>query len=145
MKNLYKTITAIFILAISATLSHLNAADVKSVKYVFLFIGDGMSIPQRMMTEEFLKKSGDEGLFINQMPNQAITYTRSANSLITDSAASGTAIACGTKTNNGRIGVDSDGKKLESIAYVAKTSGKKGRHSHKRQYEPCNARCFLCS
>jgi len=125
MKNLYKTITAIFILAISATLSHLNAADVKSVKYVFLFIGDGMSIPQRMMTEEFLKKSGDEGLFINQMPNQAITYTRSANSFITDSAASGTAIACGTKTNNGRIGVDSDGKKLESIAYVAKTSGKK--------------------
>ena len=32
--------------------------------------------------------------------------THSANSLITDSAASGTAMACGIKTENGTIGID---------------------------------------
>ena len=49
------------------------------VKYVFLFIGDGMSIPQRMMTDEFLRLGGGDGLLINKLPNNAITYTRSAN------------------------------------------------------------------
>ena len=39
---------------------------------------------------------------------------------MTDSAAAGTAIACGTKTANGRIGVDPRGKKLESVAELAK-------------------------
>ena len=95
------------------------------VKYVFLFIGDGMSIPQRMMTEEFLRLNNREGLLINALPNNAITYTRSANSFITDSAASGTAIACGTKTDNGKIGVNPKGEKLESVAYAAKKAGKK--------------------
>lgn len=99
--------------------------ELKPVKYVFLFIGDGMSIPQRMMTEEYLRLNGEEGLAINAFPNNAITYTRSNDSFITDSAASGTAIACGTKTDNGKIGIDTKGNKLESIAYAAKKSGKK--------------------
>lgn len=96
-----------------------------AVKYVFLFIGDGMSVPQRMMTEEFSREVNGGGLYINSMPFQAITTTRAFDSFITDSAASGTAIACGTKTRNGRLGVDADGKKLVSVAEVARDSGKK--------------------
>ena len=102
-----------------------STKELKPVKYVFLFIGDGMSIPQRMMTEEYLRLCGEGGLKINAFPNNAVTYTRSNDSFITDSAASGTAIACGTKTDNGKIGVDTKGNKLESIASVAKKSGKK--------------------
>ena len=95
-------------------------------KYVFLFIGDGMSIPQRMMTDEFLRKTSGHGLLINQLPVQAVTTTASATSFITDSAAAATAIACGEKTANGRIGMDTTGKrKLESVAEVAEKSGKK--------------------
>ena len=98
----------------------------KPVKYVFLFIGDGLSLPQRMMGEEFLKKTENRGLNINAMPYQAVTSTYAANSLITDSAASGTAIACGEKTNNGWLGVAPEGKrKLESIASVAHKNGRK--------------------
>ena len=114
---------AVFAMAISS-----YAAAVKEaapVKYVFLFIGDGMSIPQRMMTEEFLRLGGKGGLLINELPNNAITYTRSADSFITDSAAAGTAIACGEKTNNGMLGIAPDGKRLESTAELAKKNGKK--------------------
>jgi alkaline phosphatase len=94
-------------------------------KYVFLFIGDGMSVPQRMMAEEFALKTGYGPLAMNSLPYQAATRTKSANAIITDSAASATAIACGEKTNNGMLGVTPDGRKLESVAYVAKKNGKK--------------------
>ncbi|NLZ60265.1 MAG: alkaline phosphatase, partial [Lentisphaerae bacterium] len=101
--------------------SLLQAAEVKSVKYVFLFIGDGMSIPQRMMTDEYLQRTEKRGLLINQLECQGLTRTSAANAFITDSAASGTAIACGEKTNNGRIGMDASGKnKLVSSAEVAR-------------------------
>ena len=54
------------------------------------------------------------------MPYHATTRTVSASSLVTDSAAAGTAIACGAKTDNGKIGIDPKGKRLESVAEVAK-------------------------
>lgn len=97
-------------------------------KYVFLFIGDGMSLPQRQLAESFLKKTAgaDKQLLINHFPVRASTRTSSANALITDSAAAGTAIACGEKTLNGTIGLATDGKRpLESSAVVAQRSGRK--------------------
>ncbi len=117
-------------IALCATLfacicSFAAAKELSPVKYVFLFIGDGMSIPQRMMTDEFLHMNNMDGLAINKLPNNAITYTRAANSFITDSAASGTAIACGEKANNGALGINAEGKRLQSIAEVAKANGKK--------------------
>ena len=79
-------------------------------KYVFLFIGDGMSVPQRMTAEEFSRKSGAGSLAMNAMPFSAMTRTCSSDSLVTDSAAAATAIACGTKTKNHYSGVDPEGK-----------------------------------
>ncbi len=96
-----------------------------SPKYVFLFIGDGMSMPQRMMAEEFAIKTGYGELVMNRLPYQASTRTKSANSIITDSAAAATAIACGAKTANGMLGLLPDGARLESMAEVAKRSGRK--------------------
>ncbi|NMA45469.1 MAG: alkaline phosphatase [Lentisphaerae bacterium] len=95
------------------------------VKYVFLFIGDGMAAPQRTMAADFAKRVHDYELLINELPYAVATTTHAANSLITDSAASGTAFACGAKTNNGYIGVTPDGKPVESVAYVAQKAGKK--------------------
>lgn len=94
-------------------------------KYVFLFIGDGMSTPQRMVAEEFSVKIGEGELAMNRMPYQVNTRTKSSNSIITDSAASATAMACGEKTDNGMVGVSPDGKRLESAAEVAKKFGRK--------------------
>ncbi|WP_457807671.1 alkaline phosphatase [Kushneria sp. EE4] len=50
--------------------------------------------------------------------------TESANSLITDSAAAGTAFATGQKTDNGRISTAPDGQDLESIVDLAQAAGK---------------------
>ncbi len=98
----------------------------KNPKYIFLFIGDGMATPQRMIAEEFSVKTGRGRLAINSLPYHGTTRTSSATHVITDSAAAATAIACGEKTGNGRVGVSADGKrKLESVAYVAKKKGKK--------------------
>ncbi len=94
-------------------------------KYVFLFIGDGMSTPQRMVADEFSRASGKGSLAMNALPCQATTRTCSADSLVTDSAAAATAIACGEKTNNHYSGVDPQGRPLESCAAVAKRSGRK--------------------
>jgi len=117
-------LTAFCLAMVFAVLQTANAQQ--SPKYIFLFIGDGMSIPQRMMADEFLKQAGEEPLLINQLPNHALTTTRSANALITDSAASGTAIACGEKTSNGTIGMDDKHERnLESVAEVAKQCGRK--------------------
>ena len=94
-------------------------------KYVFLFIGDGMSTPQRMVAEEFARKTGRGDLAMNHLPYQANTRTRSADAIITDSAAAATAIACGCKTRNSMLGVDPATNHVESVAEVAKKRGMK--------------------
>lgn len=96
-------------------------------KYIFLFIGDGMGMGQVSLTESYLSykagKLGGEQLSFTKFPYLALCNTYSANRNITCSAAAGTAIACGEKTNNEYIGVDPDGKPLESIAYVLHNQG----------------------
>ena len=112
-------------LVAAASLLACAAARAASPKYVFLFIGDGMSVPQRMTAEEFSRKTGNGPLAMNSLPYQATTRTCSASSLVTDSAAAATAIACGTKTYNGAVGVDVDKRRLESVAERAKKTGRK--------------------
>ena len=116
-----KKLSFLFVLAVCAC-----ALYGKNPKYIFLFIGDGMATPQRMIADEFSRRMGRGQLALNTLPCHATTRTSSTNSLVTDSAAAATAIACGEKTRSGRVGMDSEGKrKLESVAYVAKRNGKK--------------------
>ena len=113
-----KLFTILMIVAVA-----LNAAN---PKYIFLFIGDGMSTPQRMLADEFAQKSGHGHLTMNTLFFSGTTRTSSSSSLVTDSAAAATAIACGEKTKNGRLGLSADGKRrLESCAEVAHRNGKK--------------------
>ena len=51
--------------------------------------------------------------------------TYASDNLVTDSAASGTAFACGVKTYNGAIGVDDDGEPVGSILEAAHLKGLK--------------------
>jgi alkaline phosphatase len=49
--------------------------------------------------------------------------TRSADNSVTDSAAAGTALACGLRTKNGTIGVDPAGQPLENLLEFAAAKG----------------------
>jgi len=98
-------------------------------KYVFFFIGDGMGINQVTITESYLSalngKRGSASLLMTQFPVASILSTFAENSDVTDSAAAGTALAAGKKTNNGYIGVDANYEPVETVAEKAKKAGKK--------------------
>jgi len=94
-------------------------------KYTILFIGDGMSVPQRMIAEEYSRKTGRGPLAMNSLPVQGSLRTCPSNALITDSAAAATALACGVKSYNQAIGVDAKGRPVESCAEIARKAGRK--------------------
>lgn len=122
MKNRIFTLTAIFAVIVSAVFVSvsLNAAENgKKIKYVFLLIGDGFGPSQRAVGEA----ANGKKLVMNTLPSAVPTGTRCFQGWTTDSAASGTAIACGKKTYNGAIGVDNDGKPLVSLAKDLKAKG----------------------
>ncbi|HNW89449.1 MAG TPA: alkaline phosphatase [Bacteroidales bacterium] len=87
------------------------------IKYVFLFIGDGMGTNQVFLTEKFNELTKAEPLiFMNNKWSFGLATTECADSnKITDSGAGGTAIACGERTSYGNIG-ENKGNALESIA-----------------------------
>ena len=101
------------------------AAVAEKPRNIILFIGDGMSVPQRMIADEFSRKLGKGPLAMNALEYSAVTRTCSFDSLVTDSAAAATAIACGEKTRNHYSGVDPDGKPVYSCAVAAHKAGKK--------------------
>jgi alkaline phosphatase len=82
-------------------------------KYVFFFLGDGMSSAQIEAAAAF--KAGDEDraenlrapgnrLHMTQLPATGLAETFADNRFITDSAAAATAFACGCKTRPGTLG-----------------------------------------
>lgn len=99
-------------------------------KYVFFFIGDGMGVNQVLGTEMYRAElQGNIGvvpLQFSMFPYVTMATTFSATNGVTDSAASGTALATGNKTKNGAIGVLKDLQTpVSSIAVWAKETGKK--------------------
>lgn len=96
-------------------------------KYVFFFIGDGMG-PNQVLTAEMYQAAlkGENGrvpLCMSQFPYSGQAATFSASDGITDSAAAGTCLASGKKTNNGMIGQTPDGVPVYSVASQLKKEG----------------------
>ncbi|MFA5819398.1 MAG: alkaline phosphatase [Bacteroidales bacterium] len=89
------------------------------IKNVIFMIGDGMGIPAvyAAMTVS------DKPLNIERCPVTGLQKTFSSNNYITDSGAAGTALATGTKTKNGAIGMDSLGNRLKSILEITEEHG----------------------
>lgn len=97
-------------------------------RYVFYFIGDGMGVNQVIGTEMYLAelegRIGTKSLSFTSFPVRNYLTTYSGTNAVTCSAAAGTALATGTKTQNGRIGMRQDSSVLYSIACKAKQAGK---------------------
>lgn len=82
-----------------------NNDSLSGIKNVILLIGDGMGLAQ-----VYAGLTANKGkLNLLQMINIGFSKTYSEDSYITDSAAGGTAMATGHKTNNRHISVDATG------------------------------------
>lgn len=92
----------------------------EKVKNVILIIGDGMGLAAAsawMIDNHYAPTCFDRAQFVG------VSKTYSANNRVTDSAASGTAMACGVKTNNSMLGMSADTVAFPSIASLAKQKG----------------------
>jgi alkaline phosphatase len=94
-------------------------------KYVFFMIGDGMGINEVYGAQNYNQVTGDGPRYINftQFPVRTFVTTFSASSLVTDSAASGTALSSGVKTYNNGLGVDPDHNPVDGICVWAHNKG----------------------
>lgn len=106
----------------------ITAQAAKKAKYIFYFIGDGMGVNQVNAAEIYLGQtqngSGTLPLCFASFPYSAFVTTYSASSDVTDSAAGGTALAVGQKTQNGALGLDASlNSPVNSIAWMAKQKG----------------------
>jgi alkaline phosphatase len=98
---------------------YVNNDSMTTVNNVILLIGDGMGL-----TQIYAGFTGNRGqLNLLQMINIGFSKTYSSDSYITDSAAGGTAMASGHKTNNRYVGVDATGVHLPAIPDVLAPSG----------------------
>jgi alkaline phosphatase len=89
------------------------------IRNIILMIGDGMGLS----TVNAAMTVSDHPLNIERCQNVGLQKTFSADDYITDSAASGTAIATGNKTNNGVLGLDSLGIRVKTILEIAEENG----------------------
>ena len=103
------------------TSSHAGAANIsfKQPKNVVLMIGDGMGLTQ--ITAGMY--SNKNSLNLEQFKVIGLHKSYSGNSLITDSAAGATAMACGIKTYNGAIGVNLDTIPQKTLLEEAEEKG----------------------
>ena len=119
-KQLLKALWVVFVFA--AYPFYLKAEilnDTKNETNIILFIGDGMSLAQwqtgMIMSEEPLN--------IERMRSIGLVKTNSLTDFNGDGPSHGTAIASGTNTRKGAIGISPDGKPLKSIIEYAMEVG----------------------
>ena len=93
----------------------------KKVKNIIFMIGDGMGLEQ--ISAAWVCNGGK--LNLDNFTNVGIQRTYSANKLVTDSAAAGTALATGHKTDNGMISMTPDTVVVKSLAEEAMEKGKR--------------------
>ncbi len=104
-----------------------QAETVKKPKYIFYFIGDGMGINQVQMGVDYMSQTtdGKGELNLQKFPVMGANRTYCSNAFVTDSSASGTALATGYKTNYGVAGIDVNGDAVDSIAVFCHDHGMK--------------------
>lgn len=99
----------------------LVTAEAQEVKNIIFLIGDGMGLASASMMQ--LENNYEPTIF-DSADNIALQKTYSLDNRVTDSAASGTALATGFKTNNTMLGQLPDGTNPESLMELAADKGK---------------------
>ncbi len=123
MKGFRRTIMVLAVLVAAVSLfaqgadeqraSIYSSAYDAAPKYVFMFIGDGMSAPQTNSAQVFngtnvSGKVAIEPLTFTQFPVVGLQYTQDSTSFCPDSASTATSLSSGFKTHSGVIGMGVD-------------------------------------
>jgi alkaline phosphatase len=89
-----------------------EATSARVAKNIIYIQGDGMGLGQRDLIRLAIKGRYGE-LELNKLPVAGLVRTTSEDpeEIVTDSAASATALATGHKTRNGVVGMDSEGRR----------------------------------
>jgi len=99
------------------------AADDTKPRNVILFISDGCGPASFTMARDFQRVLfGDPDLTLDALQVGGV-HTFASDSRVTDSAASATAYACGVKTYNGAIGVDTLRQPVATLVEAAEARG----------------------
>lgn len=113
-RSLFVFTLAVLVISLTAL-----AAEEAAPKNVIVMIGDGMGVAHvtaaRIVEGE---------LDLERCAVGGFSATHSANKLVTDSAAGGTALATGQRTNNGMIAMAPDGTPLKTLLEHAEDAGK---------------------
>lgn len=122
MKKSIQLITLIFVLCF-ISLSFAKEVEKNKVqstpKNIIIMIGDGMGLGT--ISAYYLSNTNAN---ISKFKNVGLVTTFADGSLITDSAAGGTAIATGFKTKNGFISTLPNGTPLKTVMEIGKEKGK---------------------
>ena len=94
-----------------------------------MVIGDGMgpayTSAYRYFSDDPNTKEVEETVFDRHLKGSSSTYPAAISGVVTDSAASPTALGTGVKSYNGAIGVDVNKKAVQTVLEWAKLQGKK--------------------
>ena len=110
--------------------SEIHTPITKEAKNFIMLIGDGMGVYQTLLfdyMENNVEYGDGEDLFYGYMlPYMGYSRTNSleAPKYITDSAAGGTALACGYKTFNGYVGLNRNREPIKNMTELAYELGK---------------------
>lgn len=115
MKNLQR-----FFVSLALLLACTGMYAQQEVRNIIYMIGDGMGLAHMSMFEI---ENGYADNAFKRAERVALVTTMSANNRVTDSAAAGTALSSGEKTNNSMIGVRPDSTAMTSMMEMAVAKG----------------------
>jgi len=120
---MFKRKKGLLVLTLFLTLTlALTAGAQAEVKNMIVLIGDGLGQGQIDLTR-YMTEGKDAELELMKLPNVGIMMTSSTQG-VPDSAAAGTAMATGHKTDNGMVSMSPTGAELDSILDYAETLNK---------------------
>ncbi len=113
----------------------LAAGSASDAKNVIFLVADGMNTGTWTLADYYLQHQARSyhlsgrrtewvHLYSDRQVNRALMETCSRDSLVTDSAAAGSAWACGQRINNGALNVSPDGETLVPIHDLVQKSGR---------------------
>ena len=132
-------LSLVTISCVSTTIAETETANNKSEvliastsslpRNIIMVIGDGMG-PAYTSAYRYFKDNPstdivEKTVFDRHLTGLSSTYPASVSGVVTDSAASATALATGVKSYNGAIGVDVNKQEVQTVLEWAKLQGKK--------------------